>query len=110
MEHLNYACHPQEFFTKLSCFAHSIWAVAVVRRGRGGSTAGPGPCVLVASCPILSNFSGVFGLVVRGGRRWLSFDLIQQVSAVGEAQHYQYPEYGRGYHVCVLPVMYAVNI
>ena len=35
MEHLNYACHPQEFFTKLDCFAHDNWAVATVRGGRG---------------------------------------------------------------------------
>ena len=41
VEHLNYACHPQEIITKLCCFAHSIWAVVAVRSGRGGSQEGP---------------------------------------------------------------------
>ena len=38
MEHLNYACHPQEVFAKLGCFAQHNWAVVTVRRGRGVQT------------------------------------------------------------------------
>jgi hypothetical protein len=30
VEHLDYACHPQEIITKFYSFAHSIWATAAV--------------------------------------------------------------------------------
>jgi len=41
VEHLNYACHPYKIITKFVCFAHSIWALTAVRRGRGVGTDGP---------------------------------------------------------------------
>ena len=35
MEHLNYAFHPQEFFTKLDCFAQHNWVVRFRWHDRG---------------------------------------------------------------------------
>ena len=36
--------------------------------------------------------------------------LSTEVGRIGQAEDYKEPEYGACDHVCVLPVMYAVNI
>jgi hypothetical protein len=98
VEHLNYACHPKEFFTKIVSFDTRYWVVRRCWRDWGEDHRTPpcriswaepesaniigcltdrpsGPPDCVSTIPavmsrILSRIFGSFGLVVAAGNDW----------------------------------------